>query len=51
MPKDHVIKIVAKLNEQDGKWEIRINGVTSGVELYAGPDGDNMSMLFKLDCS
>lgn len=53
MTKPHEIKITANLEGaqwgySEGKWVIRVSGVTSGAIIHGG-DGDNMTIEFKLD--
>lgn len=46
MKRKHEIRIEKYLSQ--GKWIIRIFGVTSGVKIHGG-DGDDMNIEFKLD--
>jgi len=53
--KPHKIQVYASLEGaawgySDGKWVIRVKGVTSGAVIHGG-DGDNMEIEFKLDAS
>jgi hypothetical protein len=48
MTKPHEVRVY--VHEKDGKYEIRVTGVTSGARVNFG-DGDSGSIVFDLDAS
>ena len=44
------VPIKTSIRKEDGKYVVRIQGVTSGFVVHGG-DGDNMTIEFKFDAS